>query len=71
MQAGDLVVVDIGGETATGYRSDCTRTYVVGGCAPAEVAEWYAVLQAAQEAAVGRGAAGRDGRGRSTPRPGG
>jgi Xaa-Pro aminopeptidase len=50
--AGDLVVVDIGGETATGYRSDCTRTYVVGGSADAEVAEWYAVLQAAQEAAT-------------------
>jgi Xaa-Pro aminopeptidase len=49
VQAGDLVVVDIGGETATGYRSDCTRTYVVGGPAGAEVAEWYAVLQAAQE----------------------
>jgi Xaa-Pro aminopeptidase len=50
--AGDLVVVDIGGETATGYRSDCTRTYVVGGSAPAEVGEWYAVLQAAQEAST-------------------
>ncbi len=52
VQAGDLVVVDIGGETPTGYRSDCTRTYVVGGSADAEVAEWYAVLQAAQEAAT-------------------
>jgi Xaa-Pro aminopeptidase len=50
--AGDVVVVDIGGETATGYRSDCTRTYVVGGEATAEVREWYAVLQAAQEAAT-------------------
>jgi Xaa-Pro aminopeptidase len=49
VRAGDLVVVDIGGETATGYRSDCTRTYVVGGPPDAEVAEWYAVLQAAQE----------------------
>jgi Xaa-Pro aminopeptidase len=52
VQAGELVVVDIGGETATGYRSDCTRTYVVGGSAPTDVAEWYAVLQAAQEASV-------------------
>jgi Xaa-Pro aminopeptidase len=52
VQAGDLVVVDIGGETATGYRSDCTRTYVVGGPAPSDVAEWYAVLQAAQEAST-------------------
>ncbi|MFP5370037.1 MAG: M24 family metallopeptidase [Actinomycetes bacterium] len=52
IDACDLVVVDIGGETATGYRSDCTRTYVVGGSASAEVAEWYAVLQAAQQAAT-------------------
>jgi Xaa-Pro aminopeptidase len=52
VQAGDLVVVDIGGETATGYRSDCTRTYVVGRSASPEVAEWYGVLQAAQAAAT-------------------
>jgi Xaa-Pro aminopeptidase len=52
VEAGDVVVVDIGGETATGYRSDCTRTYVVGGPAGAEVAEWYGVLQAAQEAST-------------------
>jgi Xaa-Pro aminopeptidase len=52
VQAGDLVVVDIGGETATGYRSDCTRSYVVGAPAPAEVAEWYAVLKQSQEAAT-------------------
>ncbi|MCU1605147.1 MAG: putative dipeptidase pepE [Modestobacter sp.] len=52
VRAGDLVVVDIGGETATGYRSDCTRTYVVGGAADPQVAEWYAVLQRAQEAAT-------------------
>jgi Xaa-Pro aminopeptidase len=52
VRAGDLVVVDIGGETATGYRSDSTRTYVVGGEPSAEVAEWYAVLQAAQAAAT-------------------
>jgi Xaa-Pro aminopeptidase len=50
VEAGDLVVVDIGGMTATGYRSDCTRTYVVGGSVPVEVAEWYGVLQAAQAA---------------------
>ena len=36
----------------TGYRSDCTRTYVVGGPASADVTEWYAVLQAAQEAST-------------------
>jgi Xaa-Pro aminopeptidase len=52
VQAGDLVVVDIGGETATGYRSDCTRTYAVGRAPGAEVAEWYGVLQQAQAAAT-------------------
>src|SRR3954464_4386584 len=52
VEAGDLVVVDIGGETATGYRSDCTRTYVVGGSVGADVAEWYAVLQEVQRAAT-------------------
>jgi Xaa-Pro aminopeptidase len=50
VEAGDLVVVDIGGMTATGYFSDCTRTYVVGGAPAPDVAEWYAVLQAAQAA---------------------
>src|SRR4051812_44015654 len=52
IEAGDLVVVDIGGGTSTGYRSDCTRTYVVGGAPPGDVAEWYGVLQAAQQAAT-------------------
>jgi Xaa-Pro aminopeptidase len=52
IEAGDLVVVDIGGMTATGYRSDCTRTYVVGGSPDASVAEWYGVLQEAQAAAT-------------------
>ncbi len=51
-QAGDLVVVDIGGETATGSRSDCTRTYVVGSGPDPQVAEWYAVLLHAQQAAT-------------------
>jgi Xaa-Pro aminopeptidase len=49
---GDVVVVDIGGETATGYRSDCTRTYAVGRAPGPEVAEWYAVLQEAQAAST-------------------
>jgi Xaa-Pro aminopeptidase len=52
VEPGDLVVVDIGGMTATGYRSDCTRTYVVGGSPDASVAEWYGVLRTAQEAAT-------------------
>jgi Xaa-Pro aminopeptidase len=52
VRAADVVVVDIGGKTATGYRSDCTRTYVVGEDADAGTAEWYEVLQAAQAAAT-------------------
>ena len=52
IEAGDVVVVDIGGETATGYRSDCTRTYAVGQEPGPDVAEWYGVLQQAQAAAV-------------------
>src|ERR671933_2447165 len=52
VEAGDVVVVDIGGETATGYRSDCTRTYAVGEEPGADVAEWYGVLRQAQAAAT-------------------
>jgi Xaa-Pro aminopeptidase len=52
IEDGDVVVVDIGGQTATGYRSDSTRTYAVGRAPGSDVAEWYAVLQAAQEAAT-------------------
>jgi Xaa-Pro aminopeptidase len=50
LQAGDAVVVDIGGTMPSGYCSDCTRTYAIG--APSdEFAAYYRVLQAAQEAA--------------------
>ncbi|MCZ2850921.1 M24 family metallopeptidase [Modestobacter sp. VKM Ac-2978] len=52
VEAGDMVVVDIGGEAATGYRSDCTRTYLVGGHAARGLVDWFAVLQRAQAAAV-------------------
>jgi Xaa-Pro aminopeptidase len=38
--------------TPTGYRSDCTRTYVVGGPPDPQVAEWYGALHAAQQAAT-------------------
>ncbi|MEO3778408.1 Xaa-Pro peptidase family protein [Micromonospora sp. B11E3] len=49
---GEPVVVDIGGTMPSGYRSDSTRTYVAGGPAPAEFTDYYAVLHAAQRAAV-------------------
>lgn len=52
VQPGDLVVVDIGGPTPEGYFSDCTRTYTMGEPAHPDVDACYAVLQAAQDAAV-------------------
>jgi Xaa-Pro aminopeptidase len=48
---GDVVVVDIGGTMASGYCSDCTRTYAIG-TPPAEFSEYYPVLHAAQDAGV-------------------
>jgi len=50
IEVGDPVVVDIGGTMPDGYCSDETRTYAVGS-APADFLEYYAVLQAAQQAA--------------------
>jgi Xaa-Pro aminopeptidase len=50
LQPGDPVVVDIGGTMPSGYCSDCTRTYAIGE-PPADFAAYYAVLQAAQDAA--------------------
>ncbi|WP_280249160.1 M24 family metallopeptidase [Nocardia abscessus] len=51
LEAGDVVVVDIGGPVEPGYYSDSTRTYVLGEPAP-EVAARYAELESAQAAAV-------------------
>ncbi|WP_285499770.1 Xaa-Pro peptidase family protein [Actinokineospora sp. NBRC 105648] len=52
IESGDVVVVDIGGSTAEGYNSDSTRVYSVGEPRDADVAETYAVLQAAQRVSV-------------------
>ena len=52
IEAGDVVVVDIGGPVAEGYCSDSTRTYAAGEPRDADVAATYAVLQQAQQAAV-------------------
>jgi Xaa-Pro dipeptidase len=52
VEAGDVVVIDIGGPVAEGYNSDSTRTYVMGEPRDTDVVETYAVLQAAQQAAV-------------------
>lgn len=51
LQAGDIVVVDIGGPVEPGYNSDSTRTYSLGEPEP-EVAQHYSVLREAQRAAV-------------------
>ena len=51
LQAGDIVVVDIGGPVEPGYNSDSTRTYSLGD-PTSQIAAQYAVLQRAQAAAV-------------------
>ncbi|RBQ18923.1 aminopeptidase P family protein [Spongiactinospora rosea] len=50
IQAGEPVVVDIGGQMPSGYCSDSTRVYCVGE-PPADFAAYYEVLRQAQEAA--------------------
>jgi Xaa-Pro aminopeptidase len=50
IEAGDPVVVDIGGTTAAGYCSDSTRNYVARGPMPEEYARYFAVLRRAQQA---------------------
>ncbi|MGZ4609014.1 MAG: M24 family metallopeptidase [Actinomycetes bacterium] len=50
LQSGDVVVVDIGGTTAEGYCSDCTRMYTLGQ-PPSEFVDYFRVLHAAQLAA--------------------
>jgi Xaa-Pro aminopeptidase len=50
LERGDAVVIDIGGTMASGYFSDCTRTYVIG-APPPEMAAYYRVLKDAQDAA--------------------
>ena len=49
---GDVLVIDIGGTTASGYCSDSTRTYVVGNCSP-DFQEKYEILKKAQELSIG------------------
>jgi Xaa-Pro aminopeptidase len=51
LQAGDVVVVDIGGSLPSGYCSDSTRTYAIGH-APSDFLAYYSVLQSAQQRAV-------------------
>lgn len=50
IQVGDPVVIDIGGTNHAGYCSDSTRNYLAGGTVPSAYAEFYDVLQSAQQA---------------------
>ena len=50
LETGDPVVVDIGGTTAEGYCSDCTRMYTLGE-PPGEFTAYFRVLHEAQLAA--------------------
>lgn len=50
IEAGDPVVIDIGGTMPSGYCSDSTRNYLAGGAADPAYLEAYAVLEAAQQA---------------------
>jgi Xaa-Pro aminopeptidase len=50
---GDLVVVDIGARGASGYCSDCTRTFAAGGPPDPAAAEDYALVLEAQRAGLG------------------
>jgi len=56
VQAGDVVVIDIGGPMPSGYFSDCTRTYVVapesGESLAPKVREVYEIVRQAQAAGV-------------------
>jgi Xaa-Pro aminopeptidase len=57
LEAGDPVVVDIGGTTPEGYCSDCTRMYTLG-APPAEFTDYFAVLHEAQLAACAQAGPG-------------
>ncbi len=52
VQAGELVVIDIGGPSPAGYYSDCTRTYLTSPPNDPQAAEVYEVVRAAQAAGV-------------------
>lgn len=55
---GDCVVIDIGGPAPSGYQSDCTRTYIVGDPADAEMTAVHDIVRAAQQAGFEAAVAG-------------
>ena len=58
IQAGEPVVVDIGGPAPSGYFSDCTRTYCLGAPADPQAQEVYDIVLAAQQAGIAAAQAG-------------
>ena len=57
-EAGDLLLADVGAETAGGWAGDVTRTWPVSGAFSATQRELYAAVLAAQEAAIAKVAPG-------------
>lgn len=51
IKKGDVLVIDIGGTTPSGYCSDSTRTYVIGECS-ADFRIRYEILKEAQELSI-------------------
>jgi Xaa-Pro aminopeptidase len=51
IKKGDVLVIDIGGTTPSGYCSDSTRTYVIGECSP-DFQSKYEILKEAQELSI-------------------
>jgi Xaa-Pro aminopeptidase len=51
IKKGDVLVIDIGGTTPSGYCSDSTRTYVIGECSP-DFQNKYEILKQAQELSI-------------------
>lgn len=55
---GDVLLVDLAGPMASGYRSDCTRTLCVGSVPDDEFAHYYSVVDRANAAALALAAPG-------------
>ncbi|MFT3928243.1 MAG: aminopeptidase P family protein [Myxococcales bacterium] len=58
LQAGDLLLADVGSESDTGYASDITRTWPVSGRFSSSQRELYELVLAMQEAAIAKLAPG-------------
>jgi Xaa-Pro aminopeptidase/Xaa-Pro dipeptidase len=54
IQAGDLLLADVGGETALGWAADVTRTWPVSGCFSASQRDIYDVVLAAHDACIAK-----------------